>query len=326
MKRMAIVTSALVSLMSAHGAGAGELKLVHQHNRIGTETQVSPAPAIRVADGDWGDARPQEIALLLNAIAAELLSHFPGKRLDPIVVSHSQQGPVVLYQKGPANQYHIQLAAKDKRWGEYIYEFSHELFHILANYEYHAPAQGMRHQWFEETLCETVSLYTLKKLSLTWEQSPPRAEWASYGPELKKFTWRALSEPHRQLPENTSLAQWFQENGASLMSQPYLREKNEMVAMLFLPLLEQNPNWQAVGYLNLDQPREGSSFYDYLAGWYRKTPSTHRELVSRAMTLFQFSPPVASDHASTEQASQVPASYPADADQSTAGAGGTTRH
>jgi hypothetical protein len=299
MKRIAVATSVLLSLMSAHGVRAGE-KHAQQPRKSGMQAQSNRSFAIQVTDGGWGEAKPEEVELLLNAIAAELLSHFLEKQLDPMIVSHSQQGPVVLYQKGPTNQYQIYLAAGDRRWGEYIYEFSHELFHILANYEYHAPAEGARHRWFEEMLCETVSLYTLKKLSLSWEQSAPRAEWASYAPELSRFTWRALSEPHRQLPENTSFAQWFQENGSSLVGRPYEREKNELVAMLFLPLLEQHADWRAVGYLNLDPLQRDASFYDYLAGWHARTPRADRELPSQAMRLFHFRPPAASDHAAAE--------------------------
>ncbi|MFD2270115.1 hypothetical protein ACFS07_00640 [Undibacterium arcticum] len=70
-----------------------------------------------------------------------------------------------------------------------------------------------------------------------------------------------LNEPHRQLPANTSLAQWFRENGPLLLENPYLRGKNELIANLFLPILEHSQDWQAVGFLNLDAPQGKIGFF-----------------------------------------------------------------
>lgn len=291
LKRIALATSVLLSLMTAHSARASESKHAHPSKKSASETSNKRSFAIHVADGDWGNVQPQEIETILNRITSEMLTRFPDKKIDPIIVSPSRRGPVVLYQKGPEHQYQIFLSARDRNWGEYIYEFSHELFHVLANYEYHAPPHVARHQWFEEMLCEAVSLYNLKKMSLTWEQSPPRAEWASYGPELARFTERAFSDPHRRLPDDTPFAQWFEKNGPSLVGNPYLRKKNELVAMMFLPLLERNPDWRAVSFLNLDRAADAASFRDYLARWYLKTPTSHRDLIGQAMALFHYHAP-----------------------------------
>jgi hypothetical protein len=206
MKKVAALTTIVLSLTGMHGARAAEHKENTQHKRTSAGSE-NKRTGVRVASGDWGNAAPDEIEILLNAVAGEMLKHFPGHQLDPIVVSPSRSGPVVLYQKGAQHEYQILLAAKGDRWAEYVYEFSHELFHVLANYEYHAPPRQARHQWFEEMLCETVSLYMLKRFSLTWEQSPPKDEWRYYATDLRRFTQRALTEPHRQLPGNVSFQQ-----------------------------------------------------------------------------------------------------------------------
>jgi hypothetical protein len=327
MKLVVVFASIVLALLTTHGARASELG--SPAKKVGKETEKDPGLMIQVVAGEWGDAKPEEIKSLLDAVAAELLTHFPGRRLDPIVVSPTRQGPVVLYQKSPKNEYQIYLAAKDKRWAEYVYEFSHELFHILVNYEYHAPPRSARHQWFEETLCETVSLYTLKRLSLTWEQSPPRAEWASYARSLNGYTKAVLTEQHRRLPENTSLAQWFQENGPVLLDHPYLREKNELVANLFLPLLEQNPDWRAAGFLNLDVPQSETSFHDYLANWYGQTPMEQREFIRHAMKIFQFETPATTKanlaKVELQPELQTPVANHASTDVEPAGASGPTR-
>jgi hypothetical protein len=252
-----------------------------------------------------------------------LLTHFPGKTLDPIFVSPSQRGPVVLYQKGPRQEYQILLAAKDQRWAEYIYEFSHELFHVLAGYESHALPDSARHQWFEEMLCETVSLHMLKRFSLTWQDSPPLPEWRSYVPTMQAFTKRALSEPHRQLPPDLTFEQWFRKNGAMLASRPYLREKNELVATIFLPYLTSNPDWRAIAYLNADPSGRISSFYDFLTHWYRATPPRHQRFVSGTIQLFRFKLPDKTEQAADVRSAPLSATSEADFNE---GPAGPTRH
>lgn len=297
MRRVVAGASIMLSILIAQGVRAADLKTDPQHRKTGNSQSLenSRQITIRVADGDWGDAKPEEIETLLYAVADKLLRHFPQRQLNPIVVSPTDRGPIVLFQKGPENEYQVHLAAKGKKcWDEFIYEFSHELFHILANYENHAPPKITSHLWFEETLCEAVSLYTLKQLAATWQQSPPRAEWAAYAPALKRFTGRVQNDPRRQLPPNTSLAQWFQENGPLLLENPYLRGKNELVANLFLPILEHTQDWQAVGFLNPDAPQKQETnigFYAYLADWHNRTPPEHQEFTRLAMRMFHFDAP-----------------------------------
>lgn len=291
MKRVVVYGLIALSILGAQGARAADLRLDSQQKKTGKSSEKNRRLAIHVAPGEWGGAQPEEIETLLYAVADRLLVHFPERQLSPIVVSPTSQGPIVLYQKGPENEYQVHLAAKGRRWAEFVYEFSHELFHILANYENHAPPRMAPHLWFEETLCEAVSLYTLRQLSASWEQAPPRAEWASYAPTLSRYTGRVLGEPHRQLPAGMSLEQWFRENGPELLGNPYLRGKNELVANLFLPILEHNQDWQAVGFLNRDAPQQQSGFYDYLASWHSRTPPEHQEFTRLALRMFHFDAP-----------------------------------
>jgi len=307
MKKVAAVTSFVLSLADLQGARATELKSSVPYPKGSAIQENKSGSGIRVVGDGWGDAKRDDIEVVLNAVATEMLRHFPGQGLDPIVVSSSPYGPVVLYQKGPQGEYQVHLAATGNRWAEYVYEFSHELFHILAHYEYHAPPRRARHQWFEEMMCETVSLYMLKHFSLTWERSPPINEWREYAPNLHNFTQRALTEPHRQLPKTITFQKWFEQNGADLATKPYLRKKNELVATFFLPLLEQNPDWRAVTYLNLNVPQGESSFHDHLAHWYRRTPGQHKLFVAQAMQLFHFKVPADGDRLITLE--QPPAEH-----------------
>lgn len=290
MRRAIIFTSVFLSLASMQGSKVAEARPL-QHKKSDTALEKSEAPLIRVVEGGWGDAAGWQIEMLLNAIAGEMLRHFPGHQLHPIVVSHADTGPAVLYQKGPGNEYQVLLTATDQRWAEYVYEFSHELFHILSNYEYRTGPERVRYQWFEEMLCETVSLYMLKHFSLTWSAAPPLPDTVAYAPAIKAFTQRALSDRHRKLPAGVSFEQWFHRNAHRLVSRPYLREENELVAGMFLPLLELNRDWRAVGYLNVGDPAKAGSFREYLVQWYKSTPPPLRGFVSESMQVFRYDKP-----------------------------------
>lgn len=295
MNRIAVFALILCGLFSMRVSHATEFQYPPYSKERANPAVLHPRSSeniqIWVMRSGWGAAKAEDISIVLHAVAAELLAHFPGRRLDPILVSPGANGPVVLYQRGLANAYQVQLAARDERWAEYIYEFSHELFHILANYQYHAPPRISHNQWFEETLCESASLYALKKFSLRWYRSPPRPEWASYAPVLSRFAARAMNEPHRHLPADVSFAQWFRHNAAALSGSPYLREKNELVAQLFLPLLERHSDWQSISYMNWETAGEESGFRHYLAAWYRNTPPVHRDIVRDALKIFELDEP-----------------------------------
>lgn len=317
MRRATLLTSIALTLAGFHGSGVADANSGGQQQKS-LAREEKERLLIRVAPGDWGNVNPAEIEALLNSVGNEMLRHFPGRRVAPIVVAPSSNGPLVMYQKGPSNEYQILLAAKDGHWAEYVYEFSHEFLHILAGYDLRAPTSTARNQWFEEMLCETASLYMLKRYALSWDVLVPRPEWKGYTPELQRFTKRAMSEKHRHLPVNMTFEDWFRKNGPDLVSKPYLREKNELVAMMFLPLFEEMPDWSAIEYLNVGNRAGESTFYDYLARWYRNTPPAQRRLVKRAFGVFHFdlppgnTGPVAADmHAATRAEASVDDAGPA---------------
>lgn len=290
MKRLTLMTSILLAMTALQEGRAA----VDRQGTVQSETSTQPQPGkvqVRVLDGDWGRAQPAEIEDLLNAIARDLLAHFPGRRIGQIVVAPSTQGPVVLYQRGAQREYQVLLAAKGRNWGEYVYEFSHEFLHILARYDLHQPHVKPSHKWFEETVCEAASLYMLGKYARTWEQSAPRPEWRAYSREMVRFAERAFNEHHRRLPRNVSFEQWFLMHEQALIHKPHLREKNELVAMQLLPILEQTGDWRALEYLNVDPGDDGSRFHEFLVRWHQATPRSQRALISQTFSLFRYRPP-----------------------------------
>lgn len=244
---------------------------------------------IRVEGGGWGTARKEAIESVLYAVADELMSHLPQKLSVPIVVTHTDANPIALYQRGGNGEFLIHLHAKGENWHLYVYEFAHELCHVLSNYDENtAEGEAKRYnQWFEETLCETASLFTLKSLAATWRNAPPGSEWARQADKLQRFYELLVNEGHRRLPMHTPLASWLRDNEDGMRSNPYLRDKNELVANLLLPLFDNHPEqWDAIRYLNLDPSDARNSLHDYLQDWYRNAPTEHKSFITSVLDMF----------------------------------------
>jgi hypothetical protein len=251
---------------------------------LGRKQSVS----IQVEGNGWGEASPERIEKVLHSVADELMSHFSGELKAPIVVTHTEGNPIALYERGPHGEYLIQLHATGTRWHLYVYEFAHELCHLLSNYGENIGSGDKYNQWFEETLCETASLYTLKALAAAWAQASDDPDFAQQASRLEGFFNRLLHEGHRQLPPNSPLSKWLNGNEEALKHNPYLREKNEVVANLLLPLFEKHPeNWATLAYLNLDPQNARLSLRDYLNRWYRAAPPEHRAFIGEVLSMFE---------------------------------------
>jgi hypothetical protein len=244
---------------------------------------------LKVEAGGWGGAPPEAIETVLYSVADELMSRLPQKLTVPIVVSHTDDSPVALYERGPAGEYRVHLHASGENWHLYVYEFAHELCHILSNYEENVGADTTKYnQWFEETLCETASLFALKNVAASWEAAPAAksVKSANAARKLRRFFDHLIAEGHRQLPPHTPLVSWLQENEAKLRNDPYLRQKNEVLANLLLPLFQENPqNWTALNYLNLDPSDARTDLAEYLRHWYENAPSEHKHFVGAVLAL-----------------------------------------
>jgi len=267
---------------------------------------------IKVEGGGWGSAQPEAIESVLYSVADELMARLPNKLTAPIVVTHTNSNPVALYDRGPSGEYRVNLHATGQNWHLYVYEFAHELCHILSNYEEHVGADTTKYnQWFEETLCETASLFTLKSLAETWEKSPASPEMSGRGKNLRRFFEHLIGEGHRQLPSYAPLASWLNDHKEELRKNPYMRDKNEVVANLLLPLFQSNPqNWDALTYLNLDPEDARSSLQDYLRHWYQNAPLEHKHFVASVLSLLWADDSIAASLATTRDSAALTAGLP----------------
>lgn len=239
---------------------------------------------IRVEGEGW-EQPSAAIAKTLNAVAGVLLPHLSSVPTAPIVVTHTNGPPVTLYERGPHGEYLVHLHAKGPRWHLYVYEFAHELTHILANYDSHAGPGTTRHnQWLEESLCETASLFVLGRLAEAWTQAPAGDELAGRAGSLRSFYDSLVGEAHRRLPPGASFAAWLAENEPRLRDDPYRRDQDDLVARRLLPLFEGDAGgWGAVRYLNLDHADNDATLPQYLGHWYRNVPAVQKPFVGAVL-------------------------------------------
>ena len=90
---------------------------------------------IEVQRDEWGDASIADIRAVLRSSAGELWKHIPDGRLDTILVSRSRKSPIVLFERGPKQEYRVKLNVKGTHWAQFAYQFAHEFCHILAKYD-----------------------------------------------------------------------------------------------------------------------------------------------------------------------------------------------
>jgi hypothetical protein len=276
-KKVAELTAALEKLTRAGDAGKAP--------------KAPPAPAarklaIRVQKDKWGNAGLRDIQAVLLSTGKEMWRFFPDRTLKPILVEHSDSGPISLYRRGPGGEYLVRLDVEGRHWAQFAYQFAHEFCHILCNYSSQAPR---KYKWFEESLCETASAFALRRMALTWKTSPPYPNWKSFAAALQNYADDLLAKADK-LPAKTTLAQWYKQNADALAKNPTMRDKNKVVAYQLLSLFEAAPqHWPAIGYLNRDGPA-AKSFSAHLAAWRDRCPDKHKPFVKRIIQLFEDAP------------------------------------
>lgn len=258
---------------------------------------VRTRPVVKVAAGNWGAVDARDIQVFLEAVAGEFLAYVGDPGQGPLKIRVVPRGgsPRVLYERGRDGEYVVQLTARNETWFQYAYQFSHELCHIVSHFDHKERAGDeviSGNQWFEESLCETAALYTLKHLAASWADEAPARQWAGYGPLFASYAEFLQAQPHRRSATNQSVDQWYRENRVALEANPYQRESNERLATALLPLFESDAGrWRAIAYLNNDTASAAKGFADFLGDWYLACPAEAREVVQQTMELFGFTPP-----------------------------------
>lgn len=239
---------------------------------------VAPAN-VKVESEQWGDANPDDVQLVLQSAVETLSPYMSTRRFGDITIRNDAKGPISLYEKGVHGEYVVLLHVNGRYWAQLVYQFSHEMCHLMSNYDL-APNNVSRQQWFEEALCEAFSLFALERMADQWAENPPYPQWKDYAAEFIDYEQQNIKQSHRKLPKGMKLPQWYQSYREALSDNPYAqgRDLNELVANHLLGIFRENPeSWEAINYLNLGDDRQDKSLEKYLHDWEHNAPADLRQ-------------------------------------------------
>lgn len=246
---------------------------------------------IKLEDTEWGGAAPADVQAVLDSTlhAIAPLTH---RQFGTVVVGHSNDAPRAVYEKGKNGEYLVQITTKGNHWAQYVYQFSHEMCHLMSNYEL-APNNISRQQWFDEALCEAFGLYSLEQVAKQWENNPPYPNWKDYAKHLREYSQTNQQEPHRKLPDGMKLPAWYQQYRDTLSADPTAKDRdlNEVVSNQILPIFSEKPErWAAIHYLNLGENGKGLTLDKYFNDWETNAPPDLREPVTKIRELLLTKP------------------------------------
>lgn len=226
-------------------------------------TALGGSPLTIHLERDWQAPRA-DVLKVLHSAADPLWRELPDRDLSPIKV-YSTGGPIVLYARDDDGSYVVKLDTSGTYWAQQAYQFSHEFCHIVSGYK----EGGVQNKWFEETLCELASIYSLRRMATEWEIDPPYPNWKSYGEKLRLYAQNIIDET--KVPAD--LAGWWVENCEVLRERGDDRMRNRVVAVRLLPVFEKSPElWSAIRYVNRGDQRDSQDFAGFLQNWYDQAP------------------------------------------------------
>ena len=196
------------------------------------------AGTITIKGNNWGAGRHTDIKAVLESAAGEITKHLREGANAAIEVRHWSQGPMIVRRRGARANHIVLLSAKDRYWAKYSYQFAHEFCHLVANYEQRFEKPN---QWFEESLCEAASLFTLRRMGVTWRESPPYKNWRSFAKHLTAYAESEAKKVEPQVPDDEAWEVWLRTHEANGRKYPYDRIGNRIVALRMLPLFDEQP-------------------------------------------------------------------------------------
>ena len=297
-----VILSSILASAQAGSSGVSDTASAHEldirpkeTSRQGVSTSDARAVMLSAASQIWryfdADATINDSAGTKgrNTINGGVgINTFPeDASLDPMEVK-LQGGPIVLYDRGPNDEYRVRLDIEGRRWNQLAYQFAHEFCHILCRYD----RREHPNKWFEESLCEAASIFALLGMAEEWETDPPYEHWSDYSEFLQSYAEERIEQGEISVNGTASdsrdaFIDWFNANRAALSESATDRDRNSYAAVRLLRLLKESPeDWAAVTYLNVEPDLDDASFEEYLSAWRRHCPEERRAFVDRVAEEF----------------------------------------
>lgn len=218
---------------------------------------------LTVINGNWGLTSLSAIRAVLLSVYRVLVHSFEAAPEAPVHISRWERDhQLTVHDKRP---YQVFLSAKDTYWSQYVYQFSHELCHILTHFDRY---KKHKHKWFEESLCELASLHVLRSLAKVWKEDPPPEVFKASAFARNHLAYTEKVERQTTIPHQSDLPAWLNRNIDLLEKKPTCRELNRVVAVLLHNSFSLNPVlWRDCSWLNRWDVRKDSTFSEYLNSW-----------------------------------------------------------
>lgn len=259
----------------------------------------------------------KRLRLVAASSSEQLWRYCEPRDLAQIVVYSRKEGPLCDFNRDSKGRIRIGLnaypdpdipAASGSSLNDYskmAFQLAHEFCHVIAVHSREGQRHDNRHpnHWLEESLCETASLFALRKMAVEWPQHPEYAHWTTgegkpYAPSLQTYAQNRIDSALLRVAFEEDFQAWFERREPFLRDHPIAIEKDErvekqlrddytVIATRLLPLLEVNPeSWEAVSFLNLTPHRDNKPLVEHLDEWKSACPAQHRPFVASLEHLF----------------------------------------
>jgi len=261
--------------------------------RLRAEAPVAAGRKLDFLIADEFNAGVEDIRAVLRSAAESIWNHCPDTRWETpgFSISYNDKYPITEFAHREDGRIGIGLNVRGNYWAQFAYQFAHEFCHALAGHsnDWRKPwiADPKANHWLEESFCETASLYALRAMGRSWQASPPFPNWKSYAPSLTGYAADRLENTKATLAEDSGFIPWFRENEDAMRVNATLREKNNVVARMLLPVFEKEPSgWEAVTSLNLTKRVADISLSEHFTDWSAVSPEVRRPFIAKVAGVF----------------------------------------
>lgn len=236
---------------------------------IKTENRV--LARLIIAQEGWNCGAADVAAVCQSCCETVLGAIEPAVGREPtILVIPSKQGPMVLSQRGVNGEYIVLINSGSRRWAQLAYQFSHELGHVFCG---DLSLKKPQH-WFEESFCESMSLYALEKMGESWKTKAPYPNWSSYSESLTAY----IAEIRKGVTMPDSLPLWYGQNRQLFDGNAYDRPKNRILAIRLADQAHANPDfYKSFYHLRSQTAATNNSMEWLLADWLENCPENLRD-------------------------------------------------
>lgn len=246
----------------------------------------APDVSIRVEPGGWGDVSTGDIAAVLQSTAHALTADAALRQPIDVIVVHGDE-PETAFERNEDGAFVVTLAVEGAYWSQLAYQFSHELCHVLSLNERRIETAT---DWFEESVCEAVSLVTLRRMARQWAGSEDPS-WRSFAPEHARYVERVIARRARLRSRRQSLRSWYVCRIAELSANRYDRDNNGVIANALMPIIERDGRAiAAITSLNRSAVRADRSIADLVTAWRTDSSAAHRAIINALVAPFRATP------------------------------------